>query len=102
MMGRLRFSTFYMIVFVSVTIRLIYVCYILQTTYIPDEYYQSVDGAYNIAFPPYVDDNNGDNLHLATQLAWEWSSSYQIRSYIPLLPYIGLFYLGKYAHINSI
>ena len=54
-------------------------CCFLQTSFVPDEYYQGVEPAYSLVFgggsPP----------------TWEWTDDYRIRSYVLLLPHLCFF-----------
>eukprot|EP01040_Poterioochromonas_malhamensis_P002147 gene2147-2288_t len=47
--------------------------FLIQTNYVPDEYYQFSEPAFEKVF----------DIGLIT---WEWKDSYQIRSYVPLIP----------------
>ncbi len=60
---------------------------IIQTTYVPDEYYQYPEPSFHIAFPHSHQQN----------LTWEWGENAKIRSYMPLLPLIGLYRLVGFA-----
>ncbi len=60
---------------------------IIQTSYVPDEYYQYPEPSFHIAFP-YSHQQN---------LTWEWGETAKIRSYLPLLPLIGLYRLVGFA-----
>ena len=54
----------------------------VSTSFVPDEYYQTIEPAYNLIY--------GD---AASQFrnTWEWRENYRIRSYVPLFPYLLLF-----------
>lgn len=54
------------------------------TSFAPDEYYQTVEPAYAFIYEDVFYENT-----------WEWQSSSRIRSYVPILPYILLFAVGK-------
>jgi hypothetical protein len=62
----------------------------IKTTFVPDEYYQTVEPV-NIIF--YGDSNVGLNS------TWEWRDEFRIRSFVPLIPYMLLyqmkFFLGS-------
>ena len=59
-----------------------------RTSFVPDEYYQSVEPAYNLVYNASVIDNDTDNT-------WEWHSNYQMRSYVSIMHYIAWFYMGR-------
>ena len=54
----------------------------IQTTFVPDEYYQTVEPV-NIIF--YGASNIGLNS------TWEWRDEFRIRSFVPLLPFMLLY-----------
>jgi Alg9-like mannosyltransferase family len=62
----------------------------IKTTFVPDEYYQTVEPI-NIIF--YGGSNNG------LSSTWEWRDEFRIRSFVPLIPYMLLyqmkFFLGS-------
>ena len=60
-----------------------------RTTYVPDEYHQGVEQAYNIVY---------DTKSVGT---WEWRPKYQIRSYVLILPYILFFHVGKLLDVDN-
>lgn len=67
---------------------------LLRTTFVPDEYYQSVEPAFKFVF------NNSTKL-VIPPLTWEWQSEYRIRSYIPILHYIKWFQLLQLLGIDN-
>ena len=77
------------------TMHIFFICFVLRvslaalmrTTFVPDEYYQSVERAYQLVF------NHGITT-------WEWQHDYQIRSHIYIIPYIIYFTLLKVLNIN--
>ena len=54
----------------------------VSTSFVPDEYYQTIEPAYNLI--------NG-NATSQFRNTWEWRENYRIRSYVPLFPYLLLF-----------
>ena len=54
----------------------------VSTSFVPDEYYQSLEPAYNLINAKVVSDSSN---------TWEWQENYRIRSFVPLLPYLLLF-----------
>jgi len=60
---------------------------ICRTTFVPDEYYQSVEVAYHHVFQRGI-------------TAWEWNDEHAIRSHVYVLPYILLFRIGKLLGIS--
>jgi hypothetical protein len=51
----------------------------LSTSFVPDEYYQTVEPSFNFV--------NRRDLPAAAN-TWEWQEGYEIRSYVPLAPYL--------------
>ncbi len=66
---------------------------LLRTTFVPDEYYQSVEPAFKFVY-------SDNNKLVIPPLTWEWQSEYRIRSYIPILHYILCFRLLKTLSID--
>ena len=54
----------------------------VSTSFVPDEYYQTIEPAYNLIY--------GDATSQFRN-TWEWRENYRIRSYVPLFPYLLLF-----------
>jgi hypothetical protein len=63
---------------------------IIRTSYVPDEYFQHQEPAFKAAFPECI-----------TELTWEWSNNYRIRSYLPLLPLIWGYSLCSFFLVNQ-
>lgn len=61
---------------------------LLGTSYVPDEYFQSVEVAYR-----YV--------HGQGVVSWEWEDEYRIRSFLSLLPYVVLFKFMRLLGVQS-
>jgi phosphatidylinositol glycan class B len=57
---------------------------LLRSTFVPDEYYQSVEAAYQLVFREGIS-------------TWEWEPANQIRSYLYTAPYMALFALLKFV-----
>lgn len=55
---------------------------IIATSFVPDEYYQTIEPAFNLTFG-YSD--------LGLSKTWEWNDDYRIRSFVLLLPYLLFF-----------
>jgi phosphatidylinositol glycan class B len=55
---------------------------IIATSFVPDEYYQTIEPAFNLTF--------GDS-DLGLSKTWEWNDDYRIRSFVLLLPYLLFF-----------
>jgi len=60
---------------------------ICRTTFVPDEYYQSVEVAYKLVFKRGI-------------TTWEWEEEHAIRSHVYILPYMVLFQIGKVLGIS--
>ena len=60
----------------------------VRTTFVPDEYYQSVERSYSVIFGRGI-------------VTWEWTEPFQLRSYIYLTPYLVYFSLCKGLQILS-
>jgi phosphatidylinositol glycan class B len=63
------------------------VAFFICTTFVPDEYYQTVEPAFRSVY----------NVGVTT---WEWSDGHQIRSFVPILPFIWLLKLVKYLSLD--
>lgn len=90
------YDSIYYIIIISFSYRL-FIGHIITTTYLPDEYFQTIEPAFRLIY------NNNDitNELWLSKLTWEWNHQYQIRSYILLIPYIIYFYIGKYFNIDT-
>lgn len=61
---------------------------LVGTSYVPDEYFQSVEVAYHA-------------VHGQGVVSWEWEDGYRIRSVLSLLPYAALFKLFQLLGVQS-
>ena len=66
---------------VAVAYRVYWAC-VISTSFVPDEYYQTIEPAYNLLH------RNADTTLFDT---WEWRDDYRIRSYVPIIPYLLLY-----------
>ena len=67
------------IVLVSLCWRLSW-AWIISTVFVPDEYYQTVEPSFNFIH------RYDTSFHRMN--TWEWQEGYEIRSYVPLIPYL--------------
>lgn len=61
----------------------------LRTSFHPDEYFQTVEPAFNLA--------HSDSSCIPTP-TWEWKPFYQLRSHVSIMPYYLLFIVEKHFH----
>ena len=63
-------------------------CFLLRTNFVPDEYFQALEPAFEVVYGRGV-------------LTWEWSKAFCLRSYVGLLPFIGVYKLLQSAGMDS-
>jgi GPI mannosyltransferase 3 len=61
---------------------------LICTSFVPDEYYQGVEPAYRSVYGKGI-------------VTWEWEDAYRLRSFVGILPYMGLFKVFKEVGVHS-
>ncbi len=80
-------------------IRIVVAVAVLQTSDVPDEWYQSTEVAYNVVFRGANNDPTMSLAAAAEPPAWEWA--YGLRSFLYPLPIAALFTALKWLHIDT-
>ena len=65
---------------------------ILSTVFVPDEYYQTVEPSFNFI--------NRYDSSFHRENTWEWQEGYEIRSYVPLIPYLLFHAMGRFLRTH--